>query len=160
MAVRIAGYRKPTAVERGFGRALAFLVRIGLVRGHIYVLEVRGRHSGRMISLPIDPLDVAGRRYLVSARGETHWVRNARAAGEVALVQGRCRRRYRADELPLCSRAPILREYLDRFAVEVQRFFPVKPGSPAGAFAGLAARYPVFELRPLEDAADRQRVRQ
>ena len=64
---------------------LAALVRIGLVRSHFYVLEVRGRKSGRTISLPVDLLDLDGRRYLVCARGNSNWVRNARAAGEVRL---------------------------------------------------------------------------
>src|SRR5205814_9349986 len=35
-------YLKPSAVERIFGRVLASLVSIGLIRGHFYVLEVRG----------------------------------------------------------------------------------------------------------------------
>jgi hypothetical protein len=46
------------------------------------------------------------------------------------------------------ERAPVLKAYLDRFAAEVQRFFPVPKGSPVAAFAALAARFPVFELRP------------
>jgi hypothetical protein len=80
-------YLTPGAVDRIFGHALAFLVWIGLIRGHFYVLEVRGRKSGKTISLPVDPLDFEGRRYLVSARGETNWVRNARTAGEVVLAR-------------------------------------------------------------------------
>jgi hypothetical protein len=57
-------YLRPGAVERGFGRILGFLVWIGLVRGHFYVLEVRGRKSGRTISLPVDTLDLDEARYL------------------------------------------------------------------------------------------------
>lgn len=159
MAASATNYRKPSGPERAFGRALALLVRIGVVRGHFHVLEVRGRQSGRTISLPVDPLDIAGRRYLVSARGETQWVRNARAAGEATLVQGRRRRRYRVHEVPLDLRPPVLKEYLDRFAAEVQRFFPVRKGSPAEAFGELAARYPVFELLPLAEAAPDERMR-
>ena len=70
----------PTVLERLFGRALAVLVWIGLIRGHFYILEVRGRKSGRTISLPVDLLELDGRRYLVCARGNSNWVRNARAA--------------------------------------------------------------------------------
>ena len=33
-------YLRPGAVERLFGRFLVFLIRIGVVRGHFYVLEV------------------------------------------------------------------------------------------------------------------------
>jgi len=43
-------YLRPGAGERVFGRILVFLVWIGLVRGHFYVLEVRGRKSGRTVS--------------------------------------------------------------------------------------------------------------
>ena len=76
-------YLRPGAFERIFGRTLVLLVWIGLVRGHFCVLEVRGRKSGRTISLPVDPLDLDGQRYLVCARGNSNWVRNARTAGEV-----------------------------------------------------------------------------
>ena len=68
-------YLRPGAVERIFGQLLAFLVRIGVFRAHFYVLEVRGRKSGKTISLPVDPLDLGGKRYLVCARGESNWVR-------------------------------------------------------------------------------------
>ncbi len=117
-------YLKPTALERLIGRVLAFLVWIGLIRGHFCVLEVRGRKSGRTISLPVDPLELDGRRYLVCARGESNWVRNARAAGEVVLARALRRRRYRVHEISPSLRPPILKAYLDGYAAEVQRFSP------------------------------------
>jgi hypothetical protein len=40
----------------------------------------------------------------------------------------------------------ILKAYLDRFKLTVQRYFPVAAGSPMADFEPLAARYPVFEL--------------
>jgi len=92
-------YLRPGALERILGRTLVFLIRIGLVRGHFYVLEVRGRKSGRTISLPVDPLDLDGQRYLVCARGNANWVRNARTAGEVVLIRAMCRQHYAAREL-------------------------------------------------------------
>jgi deazaflavin-dependent oxidoreductase (nitroreductase family) len=144
------GYLKPGVAERGFGRVLAVLVRLGLVRGHFYVLEVRGRKSGKTLSLPVDVLDFEGRRYLVCARGESNWVKNARAAGEVVLARANRRQRFAVRELPADARTPLLKAYLDRFAREVQRFFPVPQGSPVEAFAELAPHYPVLELRPLE----------
>ena len=145
-------YLKPGALERILGRTLVFLVWIGLVRGHFYVLEVRGRKTGKTISLPVDPLDLEGRRYLVCARGNSNWVRNVRTAGEVALVRAMRRRRYRARELPPDMRPPILKAYLDRLASEVQRFFPVPKGSAVESFYNLAPRYPIFALQPLDEA--------
>ena len=50
-------------------------------------------------------------------------------------------------------RPAILKAYLDRFASEVQRFFPVLKGSAEEAFNDLVPRYPVFELQPLEETA-------
>jgi deazaflavin-dependent oxidoreductase (nitroreductase family) len=147
---RASSYLPPSAVERIFGRGLVFLVRIGVVRGHFYVLEVRGRKSGRTISLPVDPLDLDGQRYLVCARGNSNWARNVRAAGEIMLVRAMRRLRYAARELSPESRPPILKGYLDRFAGEVQRFFPVPKGSSVESFVDLAPRYPVFALQPLD----------
>jgi hypothetical protein len=143
-------YLRPGAIERVFGRALVFMIRVGVVRGHFYVLEVRGRRSGRTISLPVDPLDFNGQRYLVCARGNSNWVRNARAAGDVVLVRALRRRRYSTRELSPDLRPPILKAYLDRFAGEVQRFFPVPKGSAVEAFNDLAVRCPVFVLQPLD----------
>jgi deazaflavin-dependent oxidoreductase (nitroreductase family) len=143
-------YLRPGAIERALGRILGFLVRVGLVRGHFFVLEVRGRKSDKTISLPVDTVEVEGRRYLVSARGDSNWVRNARAAGEIVLIRAGRRRHYTVRELSPADRPPVLKAYLDRFAREVQRFFPVPKGSAVEAFYALAPRYPVFELQPQE----------
>jgi len=139
-------YLKPSAFDRIAGKVLAQLVRIGLIRGHFYVLEVRGRRSGRTISMPVDPLELNGRRYLVSPRGYSNWVRNAHAAGEIALMRGLRREHYRLREVPVIERPPILKAYLDNFSSEVQRCFPTPKGSPTESFVELAPRYPVFEL--------------
>jgi hypothetical protein len=147
-------YLRPSSVEQVFGRMLTWFVWIGLIRGHFYVLEVHGRKSGKAISLPVDPLDFDGRRYLVCARGDSNWVRNARAAGQVVLARALRRHRYAVHELPVAMRPPILKAYLDRFANEVQRFFPVPKGSPVETFNDLAMRYPVFELRAVDETAD------
>jgi hypothetical protein len=101
----------------------------------------------------VDPIEFEGRCYLVCPRGNSNWVRNARIAGEVVLVRAMRRRRYAVREVPPGMRSPILRAYLDRFAGEVQRFFPVTKGSPVEAFDDLAPRYPVFELQPIGETA-------
>src|SRR5215469_15911530 len=136
-------------LDRIFGHTLAFLVRIGLIRSHFYVLEVRGRKTGKTITLPVHPLDLDGRRYLVCARGNSNWVRNARAAGEAVLARAMRRHRYAVRELPAGERPAVLKSYVDRFAGEVQRFFPVPKGSPAEAFKDLAPGCPVFRAGAL-----------
>jgi F420H(2)-dependent quinone reductase len=150
MAENAPGFLTPNRFELAFGHGLAWLVRVGVVRGHFYVLEVRGRKTGKIFSLPVDPIEVDGRRYLVCARGNSNWVRNARAAGEIALVRAMRRRRYTVEEILPDQRPVILKAYLDQYANEVQRFFPVPKGSAVEAFHDLAPRYPVFSLRPAD----------
>jgi len=82
-------FRTPTAIERGFNRVFGFLVGLGLGFPHSYLLQVRGRKSGKLFSTPVDLLELGGKRFLVAPRGRTQWVRNAEAAGEVTLKKGK-----------------------------------------------------------------------
>jgi hypothetical protein len=68
--------------------------------GRAAVLFVRGRKSGRILAVPMDPpFGWEGTTYLVSPLGETHWARNLRAAGQCELrIKGR-RDPFRAVEL-------------------------------------------------------------
>lgn len=142
------GYRKATAAERFFNRIFGVLVGLGLGLPHNYLVEVRGRKSGKIYATPIDLLEMNGKRYLVAPRGRTQWVRNAEAAGEVMLKKGKARQRYRVRAIPDSDRPGLLKAYLDRFKTTVQRYFPVPAGSPPQAFAEIAGNYPVFELLP------------
>ncbi|MFQ5513229.1 MAG: nitroreductase family deazaflavin-dependent oxidoreductase [Myxococcota bacterium] len=136
----------PSSVERIFNRVFGVLVGLGLGLGHNYLLQVRGRRSGRLRSTPVNLLRDGERLYLVAPRGRTDWVRNARASGEVRLKKGPTRRRYALRELPDAEKPPLLALYLERFRPTVQRYFPIPAGSPPEAFAALAGSYPVFEL--------------
>jgi hypothetical protein len=109
--------------------------------------NVHRRHE-TPYSTPVDVLHHQGKRFLVSPRGQTQWARNARASRTVTLKQGRVAEHFMLQEVPDSSKPEILKAYLDRFKREVQRFFPVKAGSPPEAFAPLAGRYPAFELTP------------
>jgi deazaflavin-dependent oxidoreductase (nitroreductase family) len=129
-------------------RAIGALARLGVGPSHIWLLEVRGRRSGKIRATPVDLLTERDRLYLVAPRGYTEWVRNAEASGEVVLRRGGRRASYRLRALPEAERPAILAAYLDRFRREVQRYFPIPAGSPPQAFAPLASRYPVFELLP------------
>jgi hypothetical protein len=104
------------------------------------------RAFNRVFAVPVDLLDLDGRHFLVAGRGRTQWVRNVEAAGELVLRKGRTRRRFTIRTLPVVERPAILKAYLDRFKTTVQRFFPIRAGSPAADFVDLADGYPVFEL--------------
>jgi deazaflavin-dependent oxidoreductase (nitroreductase family) len=136
----------PSAGERAFNRIFGFLVGLGLGPSYVYLLEVRGRKSGRLYSTPIDLLELGGKRFLVAPRGRTQWVRNAEAAGEVTLRKGRTQQRFQLRPLPDADKPEILKAYLENFKGAVQRYFPVPAGSPVQAFSELAQSYPAFQL--------------
>jgi deazaflavin-dependent oxidoreductase (nitroreductase family) len=141
-------FRAPSSTELIFNRVYGFLVGLGLGFSYNYLLQVRGRKSGKLYSTPIDLLEIDGKRFLVAPRGRTQWVRNAEAAGEITLKKGRERRRFRLRPLDEAEKLRILQAYLDRFRREVQTYFPVPAGSPAEAFEPIAENYPAFELIP------------
>ena len=141
-----AAFRKPSTVEAFFNRAFGFFVGHGLCFPHNYLLQVRGRKTGRLYSTPIDLLELDGQKYLVAPRGRTQWVRNAEIAGEVTLKRGRVRQTFVIDPVPEAEKPKILKAYLDNFQKEVQRYFPVQVGSDVQAFAAIAQQYPAFRL--------------
>jgi deazaflavin-dependent oxidoreductase (nitroreductase family) len=146
----LTAFRAPTAAERIFNRIFGFLVGIGLGFSYNYLLQVRGRKSGRLYSTPINLLEIAGKRFLVAPRGQTQWVRNAEAAGEVTLKKGSTRSNFRLRPLQSPEKLEVLKAYLNTFKREVQRYFPVPAGSPVEAFADLSTSYPAFELLPVQ----------
>jgi deazaflavin-dependent oxidoreductase (nitroreductase family) len=141
-------FERPSAFERVFNKTFGLLVGLGLGLPHNYLLQVRGRKSGRVYSTPVDVLHRDGRRFLVAGRGQTQWVRNAEASGTVSLKKGRSFAEFRIYAVPDEEKPEILKAYVDRFKLTVQRYFPVPAGSPADSFRPLVTRYPVFELVP------------
>jgi deazaflavin-dependent oxidoreductase (nitroreductase family) len=135
-----------SAMERLLNRTYGIVVGLGFGFAHNYLLETRGRKTGRVYTTPVNLLEMGGRRFLCASRGETAWVKNARAAGVVVLAKGSKRCEYGVRELAVADRAPMLKEFLDRFASSVQRFYPVPKGSPLEAFGDCARLMPVFEL--------------
>src|SRR5215510_16223610 len=99
---------RPNRVARVLNRLSAAVHRLGIAPKYLVTLEVRGRRSGRMVSLPLVMAVVKGERYLVSMLGpNSDWVRNAEAAGgRVTLRHGR-REQVLLEEVPANQRAPI-----------------------------------------------------
>ncbi len=140
---------RPNWLARALNRWWAIIAATGATAQFgMVTLEVTGRATGRVISLPIAVVVVAGQRYLVSMLGENvQWVKNVRASGgQATLVRGR-REVVRLAEVPAAQRAPILRAYL-RLAPGARPHIPVPKDAPLHDFERVAADYPVFLVTP------------
>jgi deazaflavin-dependent oxidoreductase (nitroreductase family) len=132
---------------RLFNSTVASSTKMGISVKGSRVLSVRGRKTGEWRSTPVNLLSYEGKRYLVSPRGHTQWVRNMRAAGGGELRVGRRVERFTATELPDDVKPPLLREYLRRWKFEVGMFFEgVGPDAPDEKLRQIAPGYPVFQI--------------
>ncbi len=136
----------PNRVAALVDRGTAALAAAGLGPKRVVQLEVRGRCSGRRLTLPVVIADYAGHRYLVAMLGErANWVRNVRAAaGHAALRHGQ-REEVTLEEVDPSMRGPILRRYLE-LAPGARAHFPVDRRDPLEKFEQIAAQYPVFRI--------------
>jgi hypothetical protein len=129
---------------RPYVRPGAFLNKvlnpITVALGRKTVLQVRGRTSGKLLQVPMDPpFEWNGTRYLVSPRGETHWARNVRAAGEADLrTRGRLEH-VRAVELDGAERDAVVKAYASTITCDCRRSMEMLPDP---------ADHPVFRIEP------------
>lgn len=131
-----------------FNALLGKLARLGISLAGTAELSVRGRKSGEMQRIPVNPHSYEGSQYLVSARGHSQWVRNMRVAGGGELRVGRKVRTFTAVEVtdPV-QQAAILRAYLEKWGWEVNRFFQgVTAQSSDAELQAAAADHPVFRI--------------
>lgn len=147
---------RPGPVARAMNMLTARLYASGALSSSRGVtLEVRGRRSGKPVSLPVVIADYAGSRYLVSMLGrEANWVRNVQAADGQATLVRRGRHAVRLIEVPIDQRAPVLRRYLE-VAPGARPHIPVSRQAPPEQFQQIAAQFPVFRIddRPERDPA-------
>jgi deazaflavin-dependent oxidoreductase (nitroreductase family) len=143
-----AHYRAPGWFTRNvFNRFIAFLTRRGMSVFGSRVLAVKGRTSGEWRTTPVNLLELDGRRYLVSPRGEGQWVRNLRVAGTGELRVGKKAQAFRGRELSDEEKVAVLRAYLKRWKFEVGVFFDgVGPDSTDEQLLAIAPRHPAFEV--------------
>lgn len=139
-------FRQPSWPERLLNQLFGVLVGLGLSLSHNYLIQVRGRKSGRLYATPVNLLVIDDDKYVVAPRGNTGWVRNAKASGEIWLKKGRRREHFYVKEIGDEHKPLLLKAYLEQFHTTVQRYFPVPAGSDAAAFVAIAPRYPVFKL--------------
>jgi deazaflavin-dependent oxidoreductase (nitroreductase family) len=107
-------------------------------------LTVRGRRTGRPIRTPVPTLEFEGARYLVSGGGETHWVRNLRAAGEGELRRGRTQEPFRAIEVQGDEHDRVVAAYREHMGWRAREIFTALPDP---------ADHLVFRIEPLEAGA-------
>lgn len=149
-------YRPPSRTYARLNRWVGVpLARLGLVPGDVAALEVRGRRSGRLRSVPVVVTRHAGEEYLVALAGESQWVRNVRAAGGHAVLRRRRARRVLLEELPVEERAPVIAAYLEQGrrrggatteAGQARSYFGLEPGAPVDEIARVSDRYPVLRI--------------
>jgi deazaflavin-dependent oxidoreductase (nitroreductase family) len=134
-------------VAARFNSLVGWLARHGVSLMGSAELSVRGRKSGVMQRIPVNPFRLDGEQYLVSARGHSQWVRNMRAAGGGELRVGRKVRRFTAVELPDGQKPAVLRGYLGKWGWEVEQYFQgVTADSTDEELTAAAPDHPVFRI--------------
>ncbi|MFD3324445.1 nitroreductase/quinone reductase family protein [Streptomyces sp. NPDC058701] len=131
-----------------FNALFGKLARFGISVAGTAELSVRGRTSGQMQRIPVNPHTYEGAQYLVSARGHSQWVRNMRAAGGGELRVGRTVRSFTVTEVtdPV-QQGAVLRAYLEKWGWEVGRFFQgVTATSTDAELQATAGDHPVFRI--------------
>ena len=139
---------RPNWIAATLNRCSAVLHALGIAPNYLVTLEVRGRRSGRTISLPLVMAVVEGKRYLVSMLGaEADWVQNVKAANGYATLRHGRREEVRLKEVAPQWRAAVLKAYLKR-APGARPHMPVEKDAPLSEFEKIAARFPVFRVVP------------
>jgi len=138
----------PNRVATVLNRWSMAIHALGVAPNYLVTLDVRGRRSGRTISLPLVMTVVDGERYLVSMLGaEVDWVRNVKAAGgDVVLRHGR-REEVRLEEIPPNQRGRVLKAYLKR-APGARPHIPVDKDASLSEFEQVSSQFPVFRVVP------------
>ncbi|MFA5885932.1 MAG: nitroreductase/quinone reductase family protein [Acidimicrobiia bacterium] len=128
-------YLKPPGFVRHVFNPLA--MKFGI--SGTWTLAVRGRTSGEEQTIPVIPIERDGVKYVVSTRGESEWVRNARATGAVELRRKGASTRYAVREVPVEERAPIIDQYRAVAGKTVAAYWKQLPDP---------ADHPTFALTP------------
>ena len=130
------------------------LLRFGMPLGPNRVLTIRGRRSGKAISVPLAVAEVDGRRWVIGTFGETNWVRNLRAAGEAEVDIDGEHRHLRAVELTHEQAAGFFTNVIVPYVAHMPRLWRIGVSSLIKFAApeiysdppSAALKHPVFEL--------------
>ncbi|MFE3941903.1 nitroreductase family deazaflavin-dependent oxidoreductase [Streptomyces sp. NPDC059118] len=141
-------YLQGSALNVRMNGIVGWLARRGLSLFGSAEMSVRGRKSGQMQRVPVNPHTHEGTRYLVSARGHSQWVRNMRAAGGGELRVGRKVHAFTAVEIADDEqKARIIRTYLERWGWEVNEYFKdITAKSSDAELLAACPDHPVFRI--------------
>lgn len=141
-------YLRAGATATRLNKIIGWLARHGVSLLGSAEMSVRGRTSGRMQRIPVNPHTYEGAQYLVSARGHSQWVRNMRVAGGGELRVRRGTRAFTAVEIADdAQKARILRAYLERWGWEVNQYFQgVTAKSTDAELLAACPDHPVFRI--------------
>lgn len=137
---------RPNSFARWQNRSAAWLSRRGIGPKRLVTLQVPGRRTGNMISLPVVVTDIGGQSYLVAMLGaDTNWVRNVEAAGGYATITRRSSRRVHLESVPVAQRAPIIKKFL-AVAPGARPHIRVDRHARLAQFDDISAEIPVFTI--------------
>ena len=140
-------YDEPNRTARAANQLFRWLAEAGISVAGTRALRVRGRKTGKLRGVVINMMTVDGRNYVVSPRGNTQWVRNARAAGTVEMGPRWSNREVRLSEVADDVKPQLLKLYLDRWYWEVKGHVGgLTPESTDDEIRAVAPSIPVFEV--------------
>ena len=140
-------YDEPDLVARATNGVFRWLAEAGISVAGTRALRVRGRTTGKLRGVVVNLMTVDGRDYVVSPRGNTQWVRNARAAGEVEMGPRWRGRTVRISEVADDAKLDLLKRYLDRWYWEVKGHVGgLTPQSTDEQIRAVAPSIPIVEL--------------
>jgi len=140
-------YDEPDLVARATNGVFRWLAEAGISIAGTRALRVRGRTTGKLRGVVVNLMTVDGRDYVVSPRGNTQWVRNARAAGEVEMGPRWRGRTVRISEVADDAKLDLLKRYIDRWYWEVKGHVGgLTPQSTDEQIRAVAPSIPIVEL--------------
>jgi deazaflavin-dependent oxidoreductase (nitroreductase family) len=104
-------------------------------------ITVKGRRTGQAHTTPLAVFTYEGSRYLIARGGETHWVRNLRAAGGGQLRTAKGRQDFKAVELEGALHDQVIGAFRNSIGLRARVYFAALPN---------LADHPVFQVDPTE----------